>query len=351
MGKYLFNSIVVVGILLTSGVALANSGLLSVQPRSDYKNFSIFKSNSTCRGNLQPSLDRLKKLRNEGMQIAFVTKGGLSIATPRYQVKDVFQGKRYLTIKQMIAAMEDHLYDRGLRDRELIRDEVKNCVRGRHKSNHYFTQPCVKNFGRIYPHMGIAVLNSPAHPDPYIVHFHTNPETGWYRPSMRVETAESYFKESSNISCETKIILPKWSTQMKIKRALQSPLPERMLARGSKAYNLVSHPWGLKTQNCNEWLASFLAGALYTKSSQWNSVSREATYGVLQQTGFTPAKIVFNGGQSLAGLFELPGLSAYEGNIDHFYGVGDGLPSRTVLNWLKRHGHQHSQWLVRGRLD
>ncbi|MCB0378194.1 MAG: DUF2145 domain-containing protein [Bdellovibrionales bacterium] len=331
------------------------TSLLSQAPRS-YSTYGGFgNKKSTCHNLISSTRQYLNSLKKKGHQVALIFNNGSAIPLPKYRIKDQFHGRTYNNINDLVEVMEDWARRKtSWSEPEEYQKLVGRCLRGRKITGldkKAFPESCVEPMKARHLHSGFVVLNSGTSKAPFMIHLYGDEKYNFLKASLRVETLESYLKEEKMQLCEAKIATLKPSDQKRILNFFKGNHAERLLAKGNKNFNLLTNPWKVKTQNCNAWTSEALATMLFEPQNQWKRANRHQAKQILWQTGFRPYKIPLGPLQSLARLPALfvGGIDMEEGNIDHFHGVADVIPTEAIQDWLKRHGKITSAKLIKGK--
>lgn len=338
--------------------SLADS-LLRVRPQflPAYSGFN--RRPSTCSNLKEPTKNLLSRLQSQGHKVAVILNNDTPFALPSLRIKDVFQNVKYRQINSLVEALEDRVKE-SVRWSESgdYQSHVRDCLRGRRldaKGHELFPGGCVERLNINYIHSGFVIFNPRVSPEPYVIHLYgeQNESNRRVKASIRVESLDSYLRERRMRLCQLKIITLSNSVQNKLVRFFDQGHPRKLVLPGNSTYNMLSHPWGLSTQNCNEWTSEVLASSTYLNRSRWSGLSRRLAKETLADTGFTPIKVPL---ETIHTLLRVPsyfinGLGVEEGNIIHHpYGVADISPALVIEEWLKANGLVRNEYLLRGVL-
>ncbi len=315
--------------------AWTHEDLLRQPPRAYEKYAGFNVEESTCKNVLQPTYQYLLHLRNQGHKLALVMTSGSPIKMSKWRIRDDFQGRAYSDINQYIDALENYVRQTDRRD---YRQVVKDCVRGR-RGAEIDGQACVYASDVRYFHMGFVILDQRFGPHPFVVHFYGDSEYDFLKADIYVETLESYLREDRLTSCDATVMTVGRRMENRLFQFLKGDHAQNLLAQGNRSYNLVAHPWRLESQNCNIWVSEVMASAYFVAQDSWNRTDRRFAKDVLAKTFFRPVKVPTTFVQALGRLAApfVGGINGEEGNFDHFYGVADIVPARSIIEWLNRH--------------
>lgn len=339
-------------VLLVSNFSGAGTGnLFSQMPKAypTYINWNAKKQ--VCFDLIAPNRAHFMKLRNQGEKVALILNKGNKILNIKRRLKDELNGVRYPDINSYIEALEDHVAAAMPHAKsQKIQNEVRKCTKG--LKSKYIKEGCTRPVTSNYLHAGFVVLDKNIPNTPFIVHYYGDAEYKYMKGAIRVESLDSYLNEKAIPTCQTRIVHIKKKAQRRIIDFLNKDFGSKVLAAGNKNYNLVAHPWGLKTQNCNIWTSEVLAASLFANRSEWSKMNRREAKNILFRTGFIPMK---TGMSNIQALLRIPspfvnGLSAEEGNfIHHPYAVADIVPPISILEWLDGHGVLTNAKTIKGR--
>ncbi len=313
------------------------------QPARAYEKYDGFaKSGEICRNVAGPARRRLLQMRREGHKVVLILTSGSPIKMSKWRIRDEFQGVVYSTIYQYIDALEE--YARRTTRWSQPSDykaRVNECVRGRGQLN---GRSCVENSNVRYFHIGFVILDPRFGDDPKVVHFYGDPKYKFLKASIFVESLDSFLRADRLTHCDTTLLKLGRRMESKLFKFLRGDHAQQVLAQGSHSYNLVAHPWKTLSQNCNIWVSEVLASAYFVTEDSWPKTDRALAKRVLSQTSFRPVKVPLTGKQRLGRVAApfIGGINSEEGNIDHYYGVADIVPARSIIEWLDKLGQFRS---------
>lgn len=314
----------------------------------------IFRGNSSCRNLKEPLKNRLYQMQKNGHKLVLLLAGGSRLSRSKLRINDELNGKIYPQLSNYIQDLE-MLIEQKMPNagREEVKSETKKCLHGKKLNPRLSKLHCTAPLKSFFTHVAMVFMDARIHPEPFMVHFYGDEDFNFLKPAIRIETFDSYMRESNFNFCQVGILELKKKSENNLYHFITDNHGENLLAQGNRSYNLVSHPWKTKTQNCNIWLAEVLASSFYLNKSDWPRTNRTTAKKILAQTDFLPMKVPLSDLQSTARILDLfvGGLNANEGNIDHFYQVADIVPARTITEWLAKNGHFKSIEYIKGSLD
>lgn len=338
-------------LLFVCKTTFAGEQLLRQAPKAYPKYAAFNNKRGSCRNVIEPTRQKLLNLRKKGHKLALITTSGSPIKMSPYRIKDVFQGRDYADINSYLEALETYARrNTSYSEPQGYREAVKACVRG-HRRAKLGGETCVERSNLRYFHMGFVILDRRYGDQPFVVHFYGDPRYKFLKASIFVETLSSYLQEDRLSHCDATILTVGRRMENQLMRFFKGDHAQRLLAQGNNSYNLVAHPWGIKSQNCNIWVSEVMASAYFVGEESWSRVDRLLAKRVLSQTHFKPVKVPMTVGQSLGRIAApfINGLNGEEGNIDHFYGVADIVPARSIFEWLERLGEMGRSETIYGQ--
>lgn len=316
----------------------AQASFLQQKPRA-YKNYPAFNNSTNCHSLKEPLRKRLAELSAQGHKMVMVLTGGAKFKLSPYRIKDEINGRVHASITTYVDDLKVHIEDRlQPRNYQEVLDQARRCLHGYRLDKRLSRLQCVTKNNVLYLHGGFIIMDPHLYHEPFIVHFYGDEKYRFLKPSIRVETFDSYFKESNLKLCQAQLITLKKKAEKNVFDFLRQDHSRKLLATGDKSYNVVAHPWGLNTQNCNIWMSEVLASSLYLHPSDWSKTNRRTSKLILSKNSFRPVKLPLTDLQTLARLPALfiGGFNTEEGNVDHELGVVDIVPMLSIYEWLVR---------------
>ncbi len=325
--------------------------LLGQTPRAYEKYAGFNPGNNGCRNVVEPTRQRLLQLRRAGHKVVMIMTSGSPIKMSQWRIRDDFNGVVYSDIHSYLQALEEFASrNTSWRTRRDYQEIVKRCVRGS-RGAQLNGESCVYRSDVRYFHMGFAILDPHFSDQPYVVHFYGDPNYNFLKASIYVETLDSYLREDRLTHCDATLMTLGRRMEDRVFDFLRGDHAQQVLASGNRSYNLVAHPWGLRTQNCNIWVSEVMASAYFVNRGSWPQTDRRLAKDILSKTRFRPVKVPLTGAQSLGRLAApfVGGIDGEEGNFQHYYGVADIVPARSIIEWLQHHQQIKQIEIIRGR--
>lgn len=313
----------------------------------------IFRGNSPCHNLKNPLKKRLNELHNNGHKMVLLFAGGSRFSMPKLRINDELNGQIHPQISSYITSLEKYIQQKmPSADVTEVKSQTKKCLHGQKLNPLLQGLQCTLASRIVFTHIAFVIMDENIYPEPFMVHFYGDADYNYLKPAIRIETFDSYMRESNFNFCQVGILRLKKQSENKVYDFVSHNYAENLLAEGNKSYNLVSNPWKTKTQNCNIWLSEVLASSFYLNKSDWPQANRVTAKKILAKTEFRPVKVALTDLQSSARIldFFVGGLNANEGNIDHFYHVADIVPARSISEWLVKNGHFKSIEYLKGSL-
>lgn len=268
--------------------------------------------------------------------MALLLAGGSRFSIPKLRIKDELEGVTYNSLDRYLNALQLYIKKEIPQARDgKIFELTKKCLRGDSLPPQLKQLHCSQPARVFFTHIVIAILDAE---EPFFVHFYGDENFNFLKPSIRVETLESYLTESRFSNCSANILTLTENAENRIYEFIKSGYAKLLLAPGNRDYNLLSNPWKTKSQNCNIWLSEVLASSLFLEKKNWPSANRQTALSLLQDTDFRPIKVVLTGLQSwmqIASLF-IGGVELNEGNVFMHLRAADTVPARSITEWLNR---------------